>query len=166
MSIWTHINGIIEVDVFGSAQYEIEYNLKKVLEHLPVVTGSEENMHIVSVKKPGHCNTSSSTDEFGKRSNLARNGKGGLFSYQSQYILILSGDLRDRTFGRTYRELIKYLVRLGKRLMIDRMLINLEEEYGRSTIIKNEDYYDNFWRELSFEDCDTLTKKERMRYNE
>lgn len=159
MSIWTHIFGIVKVDVYGSAQYEIEYKLQKVITHLPIVSGSEENMHITAVKKPGYDNVSSNTDEFNHHSNLANNGNGGLFEYQTNYFLIFSGNLRDRGFDETYRALVKCLVRLCKRICVENILIEISTEYGRRKIIKSSDDHIDYWYDLSFNEPDRLARK-------
>ena len=46
MSVWTSIRGIIEVNPIGRTQAEKRYILETVLAHLPVITGSEEDMHL------------------------------------------------------------------------------------------------------------------------
>lgn len=57
MSSWTYVRGSITVDVPGRTQPEIEYILKTVIDHLPLVTGSEENMFVNIMK----CNGSNSS---------------------------------------------------------------------------------------------------------
>ncbi len=51
MSHWTYISGIVEVCPIGNTQPQKRYILDTVLEHLPVVSGSEGNMkvHVVVV---------------------------------------------------------------------------------------------------------------------
>mgnify|MGYP007038472573 CR=1 FL=1 len=41
MSCWTEIRGTIKVEPFGRTQEEMEFILKTVLNHLPLVRGSE-----------------------------------------------------------------------------------------------------------------------------
>lgn len=161
MSVWTHIFGVVKVDVPGFAQYEIEYNLKKVIAHLPIVSGSEENMHITAVRRPGYYNASSNTDEFDNFSNLANDGRGGLFEYQTNYFLIFNGDLRDREFNETYKALIKCLVRLCKRIDVENILIEISTEHGRRKIIKSADDHMDYWYDLSFDGPNALSRKEK-----
>ena len=46
MSNWTYVMGQIIVAPMGRTQNEKEYILKTVLDHLPLVTGSEEDMQV------------------------------------------------------------------------------------------------------------------------
>ena len=41
MSYWTHINGVIDVSPMGRTPAEQRYILETVLNHLPIVSGSE-----------------------------------------------------------------------------------------------------------------------------
>lgn len=118
MSYWTYIRGVIDVEPMGRTQPEKRYILDTILEHLPEVTGSEENMHIDVIRKHGH-NTSCSCNEFGEWRRLKR------VEYQSIYRVIIDGDLRDRTFEETLRELSKWLNRLAKRAGISDICIKL-----------------------------------------
>ena len=116
MSYWTYLTGTITVGVMGRTQAEKRYILDTVLDHLPRVTGSEGDMDIYVTQKNGH----------------------------NEYILTIDGALRDRKFEQTYREFIKWLVRLGKRVRIGHILVEVEG-YGKSTIvtdryIQNEKY--------------------------
>ena len=43
MSWWTYINGTITVSPMGRTQAEKRYILETVLDHLPLVTGSERD---------------------------------------------------------------------------------------------------------------------------
>lgn len=47
MSCWTKIRGYVEVEPFGRTQEEKEFILKTVLNHLPLVSGSESRMNTV-----------------------------------------------------------------------------------------------------------------------
>lgn len=160
MSTWTHVLGTIEIDVYGGAQYECEYNLKRVLEHLPIVYGSEENMYITSFVKPGYCTASSNTDEFDKHSNLGQNGRGGLFEFQTRYILVLSGDLQDATYEQTYRSLIKCIRKIIKHFYLIAMNITIFEEFGRTGYISSTFEDDGYWWELSCPVVDKLAFRE------
>ena len=116
MSMWTYVSGTIQVHVEGRTQPEIEYVLKTVLEHLPKVTGSEEDMRVYINRRDGY-NMSSSHDEFGQQSNLENGFRGG-FETQSIYFLTVDGTLRDRTFEETLKEFSKWLTRLSRRIWV------------------------------------------------
>lgn len=157
MSSWTYITGTITVSPIGRTQAEKRYILDTVLAHLPIV----KDMDVYVIQKNGH-NGSSSCDEFGERTNNLVDWHGnrtrsrGMLRVQDEYILVVDAALRDREFDETYREFIKWLVRLGKRVMIDNVLVQISG-YDKSTIIKdhcvqNEKYsYQNVFLNL-FED--------------
>ena len=96
MSSWTHVKGMVEVEPLGYTQAEKRYILETVLNHLPHVSGSENDMKIYIIQKDGY-NCSSSCDEFMQHSNKG-NGTYGSFETQCTYFLLVDGDLRDRAF--------------------------------------------------------------------
>jgi hypothetical protein len=161
LSSWTYITGTITVSPIGRTQAEKRYILDTVLAHLPIVSGSEKDMDVYVIQKNGY-NGSSSCDEFGERTNNLVDWHGnrtrsrGMLRTQDEYILVVDAALRDREFDETYREFIKWLVRLDKRVMIDNVLVQISG-YDKSTIIKdhcvqNEKYsYQNVFFNL-FED--------------
>lgn len=127
MSNWTYIRGLIELDVPGRTQAEIDYVLQTVIDHLPKITGSEGNMDIHIVRAYGH-NSWQNFDEFYNRVED--------FKTQSRYFLVLDGNLRDRYYEETFKELNKFLNRLGKRLMVDSVYVRLYN-YEHSHIFTN-----------------------------
>lgn len=68
MSRWTYVHGTITVRPMGRTQAEKRYILETVLDHLPVVTGSEGDMDVYIVQPKGY-ESSSSCDEFGNSTN-------------------------------------------------------------------------------------------------
>ena len=54
MSYWTKVNGNIIVEPIGETQAEVRYVLDSVLEHLPIVSGSEGCMDVYIIQKNGH----------------------------------------------------------------------------------------------------------------
>ena len=141
MSYWTYITGTITVSPIGRTQAQKRYILDTVLAHLPIVSGSERDMNVYVIQKNGH-NGSSSCDEFGERTNNLTDWHGnktrsrGWLYTQDEYILVVDAALRDREFNQTYREFIKWLVRLGKRVMIENILVKISG-YDKFTIIKD-----------------------------
>lgn len=53
MSSWTYVHGTIVVSPLGRTQHEKRYILETVLDHLPVVTGSERDMEVYVIQKEG-----------------------------------------------------------------------------------------------------------------
>lgn len=142
MSWWTYINGTITVSPMGRTQEEKEYILKTILKHLPNVTGSEEDMYIKVIEKESGCKSSSSHDEFGMRTDnlIDRYGQRsyhrGWLETNEDYIIIVYGSFRDRVFSQTYREFIKWLTRLAKRIDIVDVLVKVDG-YDKNEIITN-----------------------------
>ena len=118
MSYWTYIRGVIDVKPMGRTQPEKRYILDTILEHLPKVTGSEQNMYVKVIQKDGY-NCSSSCNEFGEYI------PGRMSKTSDTYHIVIDGDLRDRTFEETLRELNKWLNRLAKRTIISDICIKL-----------------------------------------
>ena len=141
LSSWTYITGTIIVSPIGRTQAEKRYILDTVLAHLPIVSGSERDMDVYVIQKNGH-NNSSSHDEFGERTNNLTDWYGnrtrsrGMLRTQDEYILVVDAALRGREFNQTYREFMKWLVRLGKRVMINNILVKIGG-YDKVTVIKD-----------------------------
>ena len=127
MSMWTYVRGLIELDVPGRTQAEKDYILQTVIDHLPKVTGSEKSMNIYTIQTAGH-DSWQNFDEFYNRVED--------FRTQSRYFLVLDGNLRDRYYKDTFKELNKFLNRLGKRLMVDSVYVRLYN-YEHSHIFTN-----------------------------
>ena len=142
MSMWTYINGTITVEPMGRTQPEKRYILDTVLDHLPRVTGSEGDMEVYVIQRKGH-DTSCSCDEFGMRTNNLTDWYGdksrerGMLRVQDKYLLVLKASLRDRTFEETKREFMKWLCRLSKRVMVTKILVQVEGDYYGSMLIND-----------------------------
>lgn len=153
MSYWTHITGTVTVRPMGRTQAEKRYILETVLEHLPIVTGSERDMNVHIVQKAG-TNCSSSCDEFGMITNNLKDSYGdrsrrrGWRHTQNEYILVVEGNFRDRFFDDTYREFIKWLCRLAKRVDVCGVLINIDSDDKGSHVICENDRYHNAYAEM------------------
>lgn len=147
MSWWTHINGTITVSPMGRTQAEKRYILETVLNHLPLVTGSEQDMNVYIVQKNGH-DSSSSCDEHGQHTNNlidrygGHNYEKGWLEVQSQYILVVNGNFRDRMFEETFREFMKWLCRLAKRVLLEDILVRIDG-YAQSYLINDRCDFDS-----------------------
>lgn len=155
MSYWTYVHGTIEVAPMGRTQAEKTYILNTVLEHLPHVTGSEEDMNVYVLQKNGH-NESSSCDEFGERTdNLidsygTRNRRRGWLRVQNEYIIVVDGSLRDRMFEHTFKEFINWLCRLSKRVIVKDVMVEVSG-YDKSHLIRNDnDIYSDMFESPSW----------------
>ena len=123
MSMWTYIRGTILVEPMGRTVPEREYILKTVLEHLPIVHGSERDMQIL-ISQPEGYNFFTSHDEF---DILIPKYYDKREHQQTQYILTLYGNLRDTVFSETVRNLSKFLSRLSKRVPVEDILIRIDD---------------------------------------
>ena len=147
MSWWSYIHGTIVVSPTGRTQAEKRYILDTVLDHLPQVTGSEEDMNVYVIQKNGH-NSSCSHDEFGQRTNNlidrygCKNREHGWLQMQDEYILVVDGSLRDRDFEETLRAFQKWLIRLSKRVSVRSVLVKIND-YEKSKLIQ--DKYGYYW---------------------
>lgn len=154
MSYWTYVHGTIIVSPMGRTQAEKRYILDTVLEHLPIVSGSEEDMNVYVIQKNG-TNNSSSHDEFCERTNNLKDRYGrrsqtrGWFEIQDEYILVVDGSLRDRMFEETYKEFQKWLCRLAKRVRIKNIQVNIKE-WNKNTFITDSRPYENMFEDVSW----------------
>lgn len=146
MSRWTYINGEVKVSPMGRTLEEQEYILKTVLNHLPIVTGSETSMR-VDVIRLGHT-CSSSHDELGN--NYSRPNLEGewekYFWHKSNYAfkLVLTSALRDTSLGEIYKLFWKWLVRLSKRVYVDYVLVDINDYYAHRIIHYPDGLHDLF----------------------
>lgn len=156
MSSWTYINGSITVIPLGRTQAEKRYILETVLNHLPLVTGSEGDMDVYIIQKNG-TNSSSSCDEYGQMSNNLTNSYGchdrnGWLEVQEEYILTVNASLRDRHFDETFREFVKWLCRLSKRVWVRDVLVRING-YDKQYVINEYDFdshYSNMYEDYSW----------------
>lgn len=143
MSSWTYINGTITVSLIGRTQAEKRYILETVLNHLPLVTGSERDMDVYIIQKNG-TDSASCYDEYGQMSNnlvddYGHHNRNGWLNVQQNYILAVNGSFRDRHFDETFREFMKWLCRLSKRVWVRDVLVRING-YDKQYVINEFDY--------------------------
>jgi len=142
MSFWTYINGTITVEPMGRTQAEKRYILETILNHLPLVTGSEKDMNVYIIQKNG-ANSFSSCDEYGEHTNNlvdqygCHDYKTGWLNVQREYILVVNGSFRDRVFNETFREFMNWLCRLAKRVSINNILVRIQGQDKQYVINDN-----------------------------
>ena len=140
MSVWSYVQGTIEVSVPGRTQPEIDYILQTVLDHLPRVTGSERDMMVYAVRHQ-YAGRSCPRDEFGQHTNNLvdiygnKSSSRGWMNTQDRYSLVLVGHFRDRMFEETHREFMKWLCRLSKRLQVVSVLVRIDGDFNMSLVI-------------------------------
>ena len=152
MSYWTYVNGVITLDVNGRTQVEKNYIIGSILDHLPKVTGSENDMEFYLTQVNGS-NHYCSRDEYEQLSNLLPKNYRGSFGWlktQSTYLLTINANLRDRMFEETFKEFFNFVTRLAKRCMVDDILISIsgcsQYDYkSKKTIISDyKPFYDMY----------------------
>lgn len=164
MSYWTHILGVIKVSPMGRTQHEKTYILNTVLDHLPVVSGSEEDMEVIVNVDPRH-NSSCSCDEFMQRTDNLRDRYGdrsrsrGWLRTSDDYYLTIVADLRDRMFAETFREFQKWLCRLAKRVDVDEVNVTIKADDRREPYFIHEISWNNPYSEM-FEEPSWIEKSE------
>lgn len=147
MSDWTYIHGTILVDPLARTQPEGQYIIDTVLAHLPVISGSEEDMYTHVVRSQRY-DSWQGTDEFGEFTNNLfdnygkKSLKNGGIKMQTHYIIVVEGYLRDRCFDDIYKRFIKWLCRLSKRLCVENVLVNIRDYYKQTTIIDARGVYE------------------------
>ena len=149
MSHWTHICGTITVSPIGWTQAQKRYVLDTVLDHLPVVSGSEEDMKVHVVQRCGY-NSSSSHNEFEEPVRQRPGSRDGWMRIQDEYIVAIEGDLRDRRVSETVRELSKWLCRLAKRVFIDDIIVKISGSYENDFIISDPGPYQSMEEPFSW----------------
>ena len=128
MSSWTYVYGTVLVAPGGSGQHAKTFVLNEVLDHLPLVPGSEGPM-TWQVLPGQHCHSWCNHDEFGMASNLHRHAVLGSRRYgwetQELYIVVLEGLLRDTVYEDTLRAFVNWMNRLSKRVRVEDMLVRV-----------------------------------------
>lgn len=134
MSMWTYVNGVINVVPMGQSTAHKRYVLDTVLNHLPRVTGSEGDMDVFIVEEPGY-NASCTHNEFGQWMG-PRGFRDSCMHVQNNFMVVINGKLRDRVFDETVRELSKWLNRLAKRVDIHDILVSVKA-YDKKLVISD-----------------------------
>ncbi|MCM1221203.1 MAG: hypothetical protein NC548_42665 [Lachnospiraceae bacterium] len=136
MSKWTYVRGTIKVNTYGGTDAEAMFMAQTVVDHLPRITGSEGDVDFYLIRPNGH-SSASNVDEFMKRSNLYTDRYYKMFETQTEIIIVLDGNLRDRDLQTTIRETTKMLNRLSSKLDIESCLVNITDSFGNDFIFNN-----------------------------
>lgn len=149
MSRWSYVTGWILVSPLGRTQEEAEYILKTVLNHLPIVRGSEEEMYVHIIQAGGH-DMSCSCDEYGDTTNnlidwYGHKSRRGSLILQTSYYLFIEGHFRDREFDETYRQFVKWLTRLSKRIHVYDTDVIVKGDFGGKSVRINTDLFEGIW---------------------
>lgn len=139
MSRWTHVMGTVLVDTVAQSDAQATFMTHTVLEHLPLITGSERNVRPYFIIPEGP-NWSLENDEFGNKSNLCTDPYCGTFEVQTQRLVVVHGELRDRLFEQTLRETTNWLARLSSRLCVTYCLVSVRDDQHRQFIFNDPEW--------------------------
>lgn len=143
MSRWTYVTGVVEVDTCARSDAEAMYLAQTVVNHLPRITGSEQDVEFHFLRPNGYC-SSSNVDEFGKRSNLYDDSHFHTFDTQEKVLIVMHGRLRDRIFEQTLHETAKkMLVRLSSRLLVTSCSVRVKSDKGETFLFDNPEWICN-----------------------
>lgn len=95
MSLWTHVIGVINVNMYTQSNEQTLNHARHMVAHAPKVTGSEGDMqtHVNLLNGYNHHVFDNGTD----------------VKWQTGVAILLFGDLRDRTIEKTNKELKTFL---------------------------------------------------------
>ena len=130
MSRWTAVNGIVNVDTFGKTTFHSLYIIESVLAHLPKIEGSEGSPSVF-INQRDFPNCYSSHNELGELSDD--------FEANTLITLTLTGSLRDVSSKEIYRQTIRWLNRLSRRVCVESVTISIDDGEN-SFIIHNPQY--------------------------
>ena len=95
MSLWTHVVGAINVNMYTQSNEQTLNHARHMITNAPKVTGSEGDMQVYVSLLNGY--------------NHHIFGDGADVNWQTGVIISLVGDLRDRTIEKTNQELKAFL---------------------------------------------------------
>ena len=130
MSRWTKVSGVINVETFGKTTFHSLSIVDSVLAHLPKIEGSEgpAAVFVNQERKPNYYSSHNELYE------LARN-----FEATTTAIITLTGSLRDVSAKEMYRQIIKWLNRLSRRICVETVTISVSDR-DNSFIIHDPQY--------------------------
>lgn len=119
MSCWTYIYGFMNVGFFSSGtQEERSKKFKEILESLPKVTGSEDNMFVM------YCVNKS------KSYSVRYDENGNRIKTYDYYLVAFSGSLRDREEEETIKEFENFVTSVASHpdTTIDEMIVTINDK--------------------------------------
>lgn len=124
MSKWTHITGAIHIDTFRELNKpELQEHIEGVLAKAPQITGSEGNAEFF-VNVLGGYNTYIFDPDLNEDTG-----------YQTDVVITINGDLRDREVVETLAETKAFLHYLKQNFTILNDAIAIENDGGYKTIV-------------------------------
>lgn len=139
MSMWTYVRGMILADTYALYTPAALYRAQSVIDHLPRITGSEGSAEFYVTGRRGY-NIVSYCDELFQQSNLGGGRFGDRFESQSEVLITICGNLRDRTFHQTLHETTKALSRLASRLDVETCLVSVQGDCGSRFLFEDPEW--------------------------
>ena len=118
MSRWTHVTGTIRVDTLSEInRKDFQKWLESRVALLPKITSSERDADVWVTEKPGY--------------NLSTWEDDTRIEYQTNAVITIDGDLRDREESQVIEELNQFFKTITRNLhwMIDQYTILIDDEY-------------------------------------
>lgn len=149
MSNWVYVTGIVRADTLARTNAEAVYIGQTTIDHLPRIWGSEGDAKLHVHLEDGH-NSWSTCDEYRQSSNLGTGTYGG-FECQSNILITISGQLRDASFDKAFRQTVAALCRLSKSVEVEECAVLVRESFsGKTATITNGngwmyDLCEGFW---------------------
>lgn len=137
MSLWCYVRGLIVADTFAEYTPAALYRAQCVVDHLPRITGSERDAQLYVTTKCGNNQFTYGWDELHQYSNLGGGRRRNCFEAQSEVLISICGDLRDRWLPQTLPEVTRALARLASRLFIDSCIVSVEDDCGQKFLFNN-----------------------------
>lgn len=127
MSSWTSIRGVIEVILYGNTQHENTFIVNSIVDSLPHITGSEQDMGVYV------------NQEYGYDVSMTYPDLDHITQFQSKYLITINGSLRDREFADTIAEFDRWICELAKQLLVNDAIVEIES-YEKSQIFTNREF--------------------------
>lgn len=134
MSRWTYVYGMIAVDTFSRSDAETLYITHTVVNHLPIVDGSEGGLHYYINLYDG-LKDFANFDEFGRHTNIK-----DVCEWQTKAVITITGSLRDMGIHETTKQVVRMLSRLSSRLWVRCCILSITGDRGEDITIKNPEW--------------------------
>lgn len=161
MSRWTHVVGCLYVDTYKEEK-DIKSYIVKILENAPKITGSERDCDVfVNVLSGYNTSTNMDCEHCEYKDTIVHLDEGGFNcdakegyqcpegKYQTCVAITIVGDLRDRDYYTTTKEIdkfIRYLQGAGRGCDLDHQSIIVRDDWDGDYILTIK-YDDNNWED-------------------
>lgn len=128
--MWVYIDGIVKIDTYAGTDSTADYVASKLLEHLP----QQHGVRTVPVN--------------GGRDNCFMYEHGNRIACNSIRTILIDGAMDGSSFDETLRAFARWLFRLANRAAVSYVLVEIQDELGRSYVLDDADLlalYEPVW---------------------